>query len=392
VADDFGLSAKPGYTPDVRFALLGSIGRATNTFIVRFFLALSVLSLAVVCLPTSGQKNSSLPSKVEATALLEASTRTINLWASDSVPFHLHATVKSYGQKAQVRRGTFDLWWVSPARFRDEINWGDKPSVRVGDKNTLWIEGSDAHRLDTFRITGLLGFASRLAIPANESIDRVQAKKIKGVPVICVRLPEASNSSGMDPLPGSGLFVIGSPVLGRSACLDATTKLPVRIDDGSHRLELGDYVQVGDKQFPRTLAELSRDGLPIVEMDLDLLEPLNVNGTNAFVVSAEATGKHWCANMILPRAAQLNFPPGLAYVSGGFITTSPVGISSLLVFRVDETGHPADVRAFTIAGEATISDHEKRALLQSRFSPATCDGKPLEAEFLFRDYPLQSHQ
>jgi hypothetical protein len=369
------------------------MGRARSTFAVRFFLALSALSLAVMCLPTPGQKNSSLPSKIEATALLEASTRTINLWASDSVPFHLHATVKSYGQKTQIRQGTFELWWASPARFRDEINWGDKSSVRIGDKNLLWIEGSDAHRLDTFRITRLLGFVSRLAIPAGESVDRVRAKKIDGVPVICTRLSNTSNSSGTEPLVGGGLFVLGSSVPERSTCLDATTKLPMRIEDGFHRLELGGYVQVGDKQFPRTLAELSRDGLPIVEMDLDLLEPLNVSETNAFVVSAGAIGKHWCANMVLPRAAQLNFPPGVAYVPGGFITTSPVGINSaLLVFRVDETGHPADARAFTIAGEATIRDQEKRALLQSRFIPATCDGKPLEAEFLFRDYPLQSHQ
>lgn len=357
---------------------------------IRFLLGMSALCLATAGFPALGQDLPSVPSKEQRTLLLETAVRRTNLWAEGSAPFHLRANVVSYGAKGEIREGRFELWWASPERFRDEINWGEKSSVRIADKNSMWIGGSDVHRLDTFRVTTLIGFASRLMIPAGRKVERVQAKRIDGVSTVCMQISQPRRPPDAIYFPEG--YLVQNPDPDPSECLDAVTHLPLWSESGQHVLKLGDYAKIGDKEFPRKLVEF-HNGKPAVEIVLDLLEPLDVNAADVFRPAGDMIAKPWCANMILPNAVLLKFPEGIIYFADGFLTTSPVSHNwALLVFQVDESGNPKDVRAFTVSGEATIKDQEKRLLLQSKFSPASCDSKSLQGEFLLRDYPLQSRQ
>jgi hypothetical protein len=67
-----------------------------------------------------------------------------------------------------------------------------------------------------------------------------------------------------------------------------------------------------------------------------------------------------------------------------FMTPIPSELSGkdFVVFRVDEAGRTVEVRAFAIAGEVSFKDHERQTLLKSRFRPATCDGTPVEGDFV----------
>ena len=325
--------------------------------------------------------------------LLDVASRRTNLWALGSAPFHLRATVRSYGAKGETRQGSFELWWASPARYRDEINWGDGASVRIADKDSLWVDGADAHRFDTFRIMRLLGFPARLRAPASPSVDKVDAKQIDGASAICLRFTRYSNTPKMVAIPGTAMLMAATPSPDPTTCLDAGNNLPVRIEADYRRLELGNYVQIGEKKFPRKLTELTSRGTPVAQAELDTLELLDPGATAPFEPRGGIAAEPWCANMILPQALQLRLPAGIAYAEGTFISPDATDTTSqaLLVFRVDEAGHPAEVRAFTNKGEAPVDDKQKRTLLQSSFTPASCEGKPLVWEFLAPDYPLLSH-
>lgn len=355
-----------------------------KTFSAALCFALAVVLLVETDFPVFAQRSPSLPSKEEGNALVEGSNQRTNLRALGSAPFHLRARVKSYGPKGQTIQGTYELWWASLDRLREEINWGDKSFVRIADNNHLWVYGADPYRLDTLHVTGLLDFSSRLRIPSGRSVDRVQAKQIDGVSAICMRLFHVSYLPGATSISGTRVLIMSPIESERSACWDAATGLPLRIEAGSDRLELGTYSAIGDKQFPRKLREL-RDGKTLIEAEVDSLELLDVAMTTAFAPPSENSAKPWCANMISPTPLHLGSASGTTSLpGGGFIAPLPPELRGreLVVFRVDEAGRAVDVRAFTIAGEVSIKDRERQKLLESRFRPATCDGRPVEADFL----------
>lgn len=334
--------------------------------------------------PAFAERNPSLPSKEEAKALVERSNKLTNLRALGSAPFHLHARVKSYGPKGQNIQGTYELLWASLDRWREEIKWGDKSFVRIADNNLIWAIGADTDRLDTLHITGLLDFSSRLRMPADRSIDRVQMKQIDGVSAICMRLFHYSSTPGGTAIAGTGLLIMSPINVERSACWDAATGIPLRIEAGSDRVELGNYSAIGDKQFPHKLREL-RDRKTLIEVELDSLELLDVTTTNAFTPSIGMSAKPWCVNMISPTPLRFGSATGSTSLpGGGFITALPTELlgRELVVFRVDEAGRAVDVHAFTTGGEVSIKDRERLTLLESRFRPATCDGRPVEADFV----------
>lgn len=349
--------------------------------------SLTVALLVGTAFPVAAQKSPSPPAKEEGNALVERSSQWTNLRAPGSAAFHLHARVRSHGPKGQTVEGAYELWWASVDRLREEIRWGDKSLVRIADNNRQWTDGFDPYRLETLHLTRLLDFSSRLRIPSGLSVDRVQTKEIEGVAATCMRLFHISSPQNAA-IPGTGLIIKLPMESERSACWDAATGLPVRIETGTDRLELGAYSAMGDKQFPRKLRDL-RDGKPLIEADLDSLELLDVTTTSAFAPPNGKTAKPWCANMILPTPLHFGSASGVAPLpGGGFITPLPGELRGrdLVVFRVDEAGRAVDVSAFTMAGEVPFKDRERQTLLESRFKPATCDSRPVEADFLMPEH------
>ncbi len=280
-----------------------------KTFSAALCFTLAVVLLVGTDFPVFAQRSPSLPSQEEGKALVETSSQWTNLRAPGSAPYHLHTRIKSYGPKGQTIEGTYELWWASLDRLREEINWGDKSYVRIADNNRQWIDGADPYRLDTLHLTGLLDFSSRLRIPSGRSVDRVQTKQIEGVSATCMRLFHISSSPGTTTIPGTELLIMSPIESERSACWDAATGLPLRIETGSDRLELGTYSAIGDKRFPRKLREL-RDGKLLIEAELDSLELLDVTTTSAFAPPTGNTAKPWCANMISPIPLHLGSASG----------------------------------------------------------------------------------
>ncbi len=263
-----------------------------KTFKAAFCFSMAVSLLVGTDFPVVAQKNPSPPTKEEGKALVERSSQWTNSRAPGSAAFHLHARVRSYGPKGQTVEGAYELWWASVDRLREEIRWGERSFVRIADNNRQWIDGSDPYRLATLHLTRLLDFSSRLRVPSGLSVDRVQTKEIEGVAATCMRLFHISSPQNAA-IPGTGLIIKLPMESERSACWEAATGLPVRIETGSDRLELGAYSAMGDEQFPRKLRDL-RDGKPLIEAELDSLELLDVTTTSPSFTSFELDSTCTC--------------------------------------------------------------------------------------------------
>ena len=122
-----------------------------KTFKVALCFSLTVALLVGTGFPVVAQKSPAPPSKEEGKALVERSSQWTNLRAPGSAAFHLHARVRSHGPKGQTVEGSYELWWASGDRLREEIRWGDKSFVRIADNNRQWIDGFDPYRLETLK-------------------------------------------------------------------------------------------------------------------------------------------------------------------------------------------------------------------------------------------------
>ena len=356
------------------------------------FIALG-FAVLLSALPACAQKKSPVPSKKEAKALLERAAELTNLRTSNASAFHLRAKTRSFGYQITKGRvaefpamtfdGAYELWWASPDRWREEVTWSGKTSTRVADGGQLWTQGDDGNRFKTTSLIQALDYWRNVRELVGGDLGRVQRKEKDGVSATCMHFPLQ-------------VSIEEDPVYGRekpkewSTCLDAKDNLPLWIDFDRYfdirRLEFGKYLQMGDKRFPSSVRQLVQRSVqdrlgapvgawrPLMAIEVELLEAFDISQADVFAPAASASSNPWCSNMVPPK--------GLKFRSGWVFRP----LEELVFLRVDERGRVVDVHAFTPDSELALTDSAKQEFRKAVFEPATCQGIPVEAEFMMYVY------
>jgi hypothetical protein len=347
-------------------------------------LSLSVLTLVflAICIAwqcaAQAQAKPPLPSKDEAKLLLEAASDKTNLHSRGSPAFHLRVKVKSFGSKGDSIEGTYELWWASSDRWREESTWPGRTAARIANDNRLWTERGDVNRFDTSVLLDLLDFWARVGISRGQQVRRVRRRAFDGVSLVCIEVAQYNGTVTI------GTMLISVPSRDQTTCLDPASNLPLYIERESARLELSDYQELGTKHFPHRLRQM-QNGKSLIEAEVESLETLDGGRGNAFEHSAGAGSRPWCSCMVGPVPLHFGGAPDFP----SLVPPGPLAIPlppdfrrfGLLIFDVDDTGHSLDVEAFKHGGQIPIKDSDKRTLLKSVFKPATCGNKPIQAEF-----------
>jgi hypothetical protein len=347
-----------------------------------------IFLISVLAQPLSAQKQKELlPDADKRTLLLQEAASLTNIWSPHGTPFHLRAEVSSFNGSKE-RKGQFEIWWASPSRFRDQITWGDQTTTHIANGDKLWTDGDDLHRRDTYRVLRLLAFSSRLATP-DLSSPRAYRKTIAGQPAICIETKLTAPS-----LEGSTVAVPMTIVVGTAkyasvatACLDSSTNLPLQIDDAGYGFLFADYVAIGPAWFPRSLRQyVLKDEL--VRIHADVLEKLPPDFSE-FASREGLAPEPWCAAVKPPApTAKFVMDNVVQVITPGTYVTAGAVHEAMLVFRVDSQGHAVTLRAFDANGEAMLSEKERAKLLRTPFTPATCNGTAIGAEYIFYGFPL----
>lgn len=389
---------QPNFTEFVQSPELRGIAESRlknqRVLTLRRTLTVAVILLVGTCVMLA-QTKPAVPSKDEAKTLLNGDAEITNLRAAGSPPFHLRARAKSFGPKGDAVEGTYEGWWASADQWREEIRWGNSAIVAVAGKDHMWKQGENTHLLETTTLSRILNFWSSLKVPSSVKVKRVQSKEFDGASATCIQVPLGA-PDGPGPLAVPGPFILSRPPSipdERTICLDSGSALPVRVDYGPSRLELGTYVLLGMKRFPRTL-RMVQSGKPLIEVQLESLDTFDSLQPDVLAAPTGARSKPWCSNMIPPKPVQVGGAPAPDRVSlpnGGYMISLPPGLTrfAIIMYHVDEKGHVLDVHAFNWGGEASLKESEKHDLLKSTFQPATCQGKPLEADFSMEFHPTR---
>ncbi len=194
-------------------------------------------------------------SVLEATRLLAKACEVSDIRAEGSPPFRLRARVTVTLSLGQFLEGSYALDWLSPERWRQEINFPGYHEIRWGSTGKISLSRSSPFPpLRIHELTETLRFCARLRVSKGEKVVGSSTRKRSTAVLKCVRL-EA-------PLRPNHEF-----------CFDADAGTLVREEVGGaneEAYEYGRYDRWGERLLPRVLKAYEDRSL-VVEVQIDEL-------------------------------------------------------------------------------------------------------------------------
>lgn len=300
----------------------------------------------------------------DAAALVTEAAQRMTLEAPGATPFRLLAHMLARDLAHPPTEGTFELIWASPEEWREELTLPDFHQVRVFHKDTLW----------TKRNVPYLPFAADRVIhlmrhrePFAAYLDRLPLAPIE----------QRKTRTGMERC--VGLQVGTSADWERCYAGGTPDLLRFRANDGVVGLDFADYVAFGAKRVARKMVIVER-GVPIVEAHIEELREWNAEDATraaAFSPPEGATPRRWCANPT--PASRLAVT---AFVPGRIARTRPAVVYGVI-------GTDGAWREFRVleSGDTPEAQDEIEGLRNAHWTPATCNGSPVETEGTFSVSP-----
>ncbi len=312
---------------------------------------------SLVCALSFWLDAQTLPSKKDAKGILQNASEGADLWASDSVPFHLLASVH-YELGDQPSDGTYDLLWRSPDQYREYFEMRTAKEMEIASGGKLYI------LRNTQTLTAPLWSTRRnLRSIKNyflrQKVKRVHTLQINGIKATCIDFE--------------------SEFAERQDCFDSTTNQAVSVsfvwkppyggNSAWVKAELSSFTSLGKKRYPlRIMAKELDEKLDVMITTFEQPESIS---EDLFVSPADAQIFDWCPN---PSASgHIEFPSGTVGQMAAPGATFPYYV------LVGRDGHVKRSAAMRSAGPQV--DHKMATWLQmAKFPVRSCGGNPVEYE------------
>lgn len=315
------------------------------------------LLAVLICLITTTVQAQSLPSKKEATVLLQDAMDMTTLKV-EGVPFHLVAKFH-YEAYSRAADGTFELLWSAPDRFREQFQLDTlrETDVAIGDKRYVLRTGP-ALQLGLWRLRNQLN--SPLAFLAK---SKLQISKVWSSPganrEICVS--------------------VGSALIEKQACFDPTSSKIVSVKVASRKnsnieMRLEDFVGVGPKRYPRH--QFSHMGGETLEVKVETVEQASQFADSVFLPPAGATVFQWCPDPVQKGSL---YPPRIS---------SPLNAENLAYYLlVGRDGLVVKSVPLLIPNQRT-EQLTTQWLQKAKFPIEVCHGQPIEYERIYEEFAI----
>lgn len=305
-----------------------------------------------------------LLTKKEGEDLLQNAADAADLWASDTPPFHLLASIH-YELGGRPSDGTYEILWASPDQYRVNFSMRTANEVQVVSRDKLYVlrnTPSPTFPLWTTRMT----LRSVKNYFLGRKVRKVRSAQIGGLQRTC--------------------FDSGDDRFERENCFDPATNRPVSVTFAdlpprgplSHitkelkhlrELELGNFAPLGKKYYP--LSIISNELDEKLAVTITTLEELKAIPEDAFAPLAGAQALDWCSK---PTAkGTLQFPSGILG------ELDPPGSMFPYYVLVGRDGRAQKSMPMRSAGPH-IDDQMAARLRMSKFPIQSCGGNAIEYE------------
>jgi TonB family protein len=282
----------------------------------------------------------------ESVALIQHAVEGSELRTPELAPFKLRVEIQTEDLNSKPIAGTYELTWVSPTRWREEIKVGEYTETRIGGAGKIWqfpSPSSEARRIRS--VAQRLSVRQELSLDSADAVRKPKKREVNGKHLLCA--------------------TVKSPdMVDQEYCFDTASGVLLRSRSGSDWLEYLEYQRVGTRSFPFHLVKRGKAVVRVVDLrtnihpDPGLFEP-----------APGITAVPGCESPKTPRALKADDPqfpqslrgnPTQVIVSG---VVAPDGV--LKDLRIIQSGGPE-------ADSATLN-----ALSKWKFRPAACDGVPV---------------
>jgi hypothetical protein len=336
------------------------------TLIFSFCIALTLVRLV-------GSVRAEEKTAAQAAQLLSEAIQLSDIRARGSTPFRLNARLVGTEDKDHPIEAAYSLEWQSPTSWRDELSATNYEEVRVAWSDRLFISRKPSNPVAAlFHLRRLIEFPVRFDLNPIMRIEKLSENRSHG------NLQRIVEVSAYDRF--SIKVYLGESLPTISRIENKGVLYPgYPFNDFGSSLEYQDYQEFHGRQFPHKL--IQRDSGRATG-EVEIVEVTDAPPqTTSFDPPPDARWTRWCAHPtpahpilnrnLLPLMALP--PPGLH---------PPLHVQVYGIIGTDGLWHNLTV----LKSEAeAVDSYFLKTLARAKYSPATCDGKPVETEEI-RDF------
>jgi len=236
-------------------------------------------------------KAQSLPSKEEATSLLQQAFQEIKLQEAGTPPYHLVARVH-IEMEGTFRDGMYEVLWAAPDRFRENFKIEALAETDLGLGDKLYVfRTTPLVMFPFYAVRQFLSSPIPTRLIAHPEAKRISLEEIAGERRTCIYTHE-------------DVYVSASV---ERVCLSTATNEVALIEvapggsSDSYRLKLEDFENIGTKRYPRHMYQ-EKFG-EILDVKIDTIEAAKF-GDSIFTPPSGSEPRDWCPNPILQKTAK----------------------------------------------------------------------------------------
>lgn len=290
--------------------------------------------------------------KTQPLVLVQRAAEVSDIRSPGAAPFRMRAKVRTYEKTPD--EATYELTWVSPDQWREEITIGPGKAIRIGGHGIVSLKNDSAEAQSVRSRVRLLIIPVTLTLRPEESFGDVKRRKMDGIALQCIRRR-------------------GKHVSETELCFDPDKEVLVREDyvgsvsQGSVVIYSG-YTAFGPKLFPARIKTYFSNTVK-TDVEVISLDQLSPEDVTAFATGSGYITIPGCESPIAPLATVApdpQYPVNLRKSAPQFVKLSVL---------VDQSGAAKEPKITESGGALDQSAID--AVSKWKFSPAMCGAQPV---------------
>ena len=303
---------------------------------------------------------------VDSESLL-AQARKSDVWSNGTPAVKVRTEIEIVDAQGKTRPGQYLVTWISPSRWREELEIGNYKRLRVHDGKGYWQQSPISFQPEIiFQLESMLDLKTALKIGPKQELGKVKTRDKDGVREKCVEVKWATGTTErilcFDEANGSLLSV-------------EYPKGQSQIGPDISRIEYGAFNKLGDKRIHYEVHAF-HDRKVIITTKITEVTPITEADPGLFAPLANSDFWPQCDDMQVGEVVK-RVQPNYPATAREHREQGRVGFYA--VIQVDGSlSNLTLIRGATPELEAAAAD----ALRQWRYKPASCGSTPIRVETL----------
>ena len=334
--------------------ICGQMQKHTRKYLVLAFLA--ALTSGAFCL---GKDDTVSPE-----SLLAQARKLQDVWSDGTPAVKVRAEIQILDAKGKTIPGQYVVTWISPSRWKEELEIANYNRLRVHDSKGYWQQSTLSFQPEIiFQLDSILDFKTVLKIGTKQSLGKVKTRDKDGVRQKCT---EVKWTTGTE----------------RVLCFDEANGSLLSVEyPGSEnpnppdisRVEYSAFNKLGDKRIPYEVHAF-RGRTAIVTTKVTDVTPITEGDPAPFAPPTNSEFWPQCDDMQSPELVNRVQPK---YPTNARSNGEQGRVVFYAVIETDGTlSHLTLIQRATPTLESAVSD----AIRQWRYKPAACGSTPIRME------------